>query len=675
MHHPFRSRGVRAAVLAVLSSTALQAVPALAANPEGSEPPAEALDTVTITASPIGRGDSLATLVESVDRDELLNSGAASLGDALSHVPGVTGSGFAPGASRPIIRGYDSARVRVLENGLGSFDVADVGPDHGVPIDPLGAERVEILRGPGTLRFGSQAIGGVVNTLNQRVPTRAPAQAIEGEALADYSTAADGREFSGRLDGGNDAVAWHADAFKRRLEDYDTPDGRAIGTWYDGQGTSIGASRVGDAGYAGAAWVHYDANYGLPGEDTHIDMRQNKLLLRSMIQPSALGFDGGPERVTLDAGLGDYEHAERDSDGTPLAVFKDREWESRLEATFGAAGPLTASALGLQFQHRDYSALGDAADYLLPTRSQSAAVFGFGESTLTSRLRLQYGARVEHTGIDGTDAQDREVNASFTPVSAAIGGVFDAAQSVQLGLTFSSSGRAPAQTELFARGPHDGPGTFERGDSSLGIERANSLEGTLHWRREGTHLEVALWGARHTDFIHGAFTGRTCDDAGVCAPGDAGELRELVYAADDATFRGAEAQWEQRLLQVGAGTLSFRFSGDIVRARFTDGGYVPRIPPWRASTGIDWTSARWQTAVDLHHAGRQDRPGEGDTPTAGYTSLDASATWRAPLARDVSLTLLGRNLTDSRQRNAASFTKDELLLPGRDLRLLVRMNF
>ncbi|MET0293248.1 MAG: TonB-dependent receptor, partial [Steroidobacteraceae bacterium] len=534
---------------------------------------ADPLDTVTITASPIGDGDSLATLVESVDRATLLESGAASLGDALSSVPGVTGSGFAPGASRPIIRGYDSSRVRVLENGLGSFDVADVGPDHGVPIDPLGADRIEILRGPGTLRFGSQAIGGVVNTLNQRVPTRLPAEPFGGEVALGGSTAADGREASGQLHGVVGDWALHADGFRRKLDDYRSPAGTEAGTFWDGKGGSLGASRIFTQGNAGAAIVHYDANYGLPGEDALIDLRQNKVLTRAAFEPDGSAI----ERLTFDAGYGDYRHAEKDPDGTEHAVFEDEEWEGRFEASFGAVGFLSASAVGAQFQHRDYSALGEAEDYLLPTRTRSAAAFAFAESELNARTRLQYGLRVERTEVKGTDISDASRDLRFTPVSGAIGGVFDAAPDLQLGLTASSSGRAPAQTELFARGPHDGPRTFERGNSSLGIERANSLEGTLHWRRDGTHVEAAVWQSWHEGFIHGDFTGRNCDEAGDCVAGSDEELRELVYGASDARFRGFEFEWEQRLATFGGGELSGRLTGDLVRARFEDGTDVPRI--------------------------------------------------------------------------------------------------
>jgi iron complex outermembrane receptor protein len=633
---------------------------------------ADELDTVTVTASPLGNGESLATLVESVDRDAVLRRGAASIGDALADVPGVSASGFAAGASRPIIRGFDASRVRVLENGIGSFDVADVGPDHGTPIDPLSAESIEIVRGAGTLRYGSQAIGGVVNTLNDRVPWRRPQDPWAAEASLAAGSVADAREGAGRFDGTLGDVIVHGDAFKRRTQDYSTPLGVQPGSWFDGEGGALGAGYVGDAGHAGLAVVHYGALYGLPNESTYIHMNQNKLLTRA-----AHDFDGGAlKSITFDGGYADYEHRELTPDGVAAATFLDEEWETRTEALFGATGPLSSSALGVQLQRRSYSALGEGADYLLPTLSRNAALFAFAEAPLADLATLQFGLRVEDAKIDGNRGSSAAVSRGFTPVSASVSAVFTPAPALQLGVTLASTARAPAQTELFAQGPHDGPGTFERGNADLHPERSNAFEGTLHWRGGATHVEAAVWGARFQRFIYGAFTGNTCDDAGVCAADDAGDLRELVYGQRDATFRGAELAVDRELGQVAGGKLSARVSGDIVRATLAQGGGdVPRIPPWKVAGGLAWESALVDGEITLRHVASQDNPGALDTPTAGFNSLDAQLALRPTDSDALEIAVVGRNLTNTEQRNAASFNKDEVLMPGRDLRLLVRARF
>jgi iron complex outermembrane receptor protein len=404
-------------------------------------------ETVVISGSPISGDGQLATIVDSVDRDEILRSGGASLADALANTPGVTGTGFASGASRPVIRGFDANRVRVLEDGIGSFDVSDVGPDHGVPIDPLSAQRIEVVRGAATLRYGSQAIGGVVNAINNRVPTQLPDKPIATEFSGLYGSNADTRQGSVLLDGRLGDFAVHADGFERRAADYDIPGGTLGNSFFRGSGYSLGSSYFFGANRVGGALVHYDSQYGIPGEDTYIDMQQTKEMLRSSFAPDLGAF----HTLNVDGGYADYEHSERQPDGVTASTFKDREWDARAEALFGKVGPFSAAALGGQVQQRNFSALGEGADYLLPTATRSTAAFAFGDAPLSTRLHLHTGLRIESLRIDGTPADDLGVTRDFTPISASIGLLLTASDSVRLGLTLSSAARAPAQTELFVR--------------------------------------------------------------------------------------------------------------------------------------------------------------------------------------------------------------------------------
>jgi len=651
-------------------SAILAAFPAR--SPAADDAPADALDEITVTASPLGTGDSLATLVGSADREALLRRGAASLGDALADVPGVAASGFTSGSSRPVIRGLDATRVRVLENGIGSFDVADVGPDHGTPIDPLSADRIEIVRGAGTLRYGSQAIGGVVNMINDRVPWRRPDRSVQGEISLAGDTVADARDGAGRVDAAHGALVVHADGFRRRLEDVDTPLGTLPGTFFDGRGGALGAGVLGADGRLGAALVHFDADYGIPNEDARIRLVQNKWLGRA-----AREFEGGAlQSATFDAGVSDYEHRELEPDGIPVATFLDDEWEARTELLFGPLGPLSASAVGLQAQRRRYSALGEAADYLLPALTRSVAAFAFTELPVTDALTLQAGLRWEDVQVSGRRGTAAATTRRFSPLGASVSATFSPVETLQLGLTLASTARAPAQTELFAQGPHDGPMTFERGDDRLHAERSHAIETTLHWRGETTHVEAALWRARFDDFIHGSFTGRSCDDTG-CVEGEGLDLRELVYRQADATFRGGELAIERDLLRAaGGGSLRVRLSGDVVRATFArGGGNLPRIPPWRIGGTLAWEAPGWGMEATLRHAGAQRDPGDFETPTPSWTSLDAQVAVRPAGRDDVEVVLAGRNLANTEQRNAAAFNKDEVLAPGRNLRLLLRARF
>ena len=630
---------------------------------------------VVVTASPLaGDPDRFATIVEQVSRDQVLSNGGASIADALRNVPGVAGTGFAAGASRPVIRGMDAQRVKVTENGLSSSDVSDVGPDHGVPIDPLAAQDIEVVRGAATLRYGSQAIGGVVNIINNRIPMK-PIDGIVGEATTAYSSSADTGEGTVSVDAGQGPFAVHLDGFGRRASNYETPDGEQPNSYFRGNGYSGGASYFfGDDSRVGASGTHYEARYGIPSDDTFIRMKQDKGAFGSSFK-----LDQGPlQRINIDAGYADYTHSEIDPETNEvLSTFNNKEWDGRAEALFGATGPLSASALGVQFQDRKFSALGEGADYLLPTHTQSVAGFAFVEAPL-GPLQFQGAARVEHVRIDGTPATGIETRANYTPISVSAGFTYEVSDALRLGLTAASAARAPAQTELFARGPHDGPATFETGDPDLKIERANSLEATARYKLGSSgRIEASVWGARFDNYIYGALTGRLCDEDGVCEAGGDGELKELNYGQRDAKFWGVEAKAFVPLTSLGGGQLSGQVLGDYVRAKFSGGGGdVPRIQPGRFGGGLDWDNGIIDTSFLVLAVSSQDHVGVADLATDGYTSVDAQVRWKPFKAKPgIALMLVGHNLADETIRNATALNKDAVVMPGRDVRLVLSAKF
>lgn len=632
--------------------------------------PASSIDTVVVSASPITPEDKLATIVDTVDREEILRAGGASLADALANTPGVTGTSFASGASRPVIRGFDANRVRTLEDGIGSFDVADVGPDHGVPIDPLSAQRIEVIRGAATLRYGSQAIGGVINAINNRVPTRRPGEPFAAEVTGLYGTNAETWQGSAMIDARLGDFALHADGFRRDTGDYDIPGGTMSNSFFRGRGYSAGASYFVGKHRIGAAVVNYDSEYGIPGEENFIDMRQHKQLLRTSFAPGLGAF----QTLNIEGGHADYEHHERDPETLEAhATFRDDEWDARAEAIFGKFGVFSAAAFGVQFQNREFSALGEAESYLLPARTKSAAVFGFADIPLGERLHLHAGARADSIEVEGTPAHDVPTKRTFAPLSASAGLLFDATEALSLGLTFASAARAPAQTELFARGPHEGSGTFETGDPTLGIERANSLEATLRYDLGGVALEAAVWTARFDGYVFGELTGRTCDEEGDCLV-EEGDYRELVHGQRDARFRGAEFKATADVYSSDAGVLRVMGLADYVRATLDGGENVPRLPPYHLGAGLNWDAPALSAGFLVRYAGRQDKTGFGETPTDSFYSVDAQLAWRPMKDRaDFDLALVGRNLTDEEQRNAVSLNKDEVPLPGREFRLMFRL--
>ena len=653
---------------AYLLGVAAAALVSAAAQAQQSSPKLDyAAQDIVVTATPFG--NDTPTIATKVDRDSILATGGANIADALQNVPGISATNFASGASRPIIRGMDATRVRLLEDGTSSSDVSDIGPDHGVPIDPLSAQSIEVVRGPSTLRYGSQAIGGVVNVLNNRVPLTMPTQPVQGEINSSYGTVNDAAEISGLADVKVGDFALHADAFYRHTGDYDTPLGEQQNSYFHGGGVSGGASYFFGDSHVGAAVTHYDANYGIPSDTTHIVMHQTKGITRDSFD---LG-SGVLKRLDVWGSYADYQHQEVEPDGTVDTTFLNKEYDGRAELLFNALGPIQNMAIGTEVQRRRFSALGEDSSYLFPTLTQTAAGYIFVETPLATKLRLQAAGRVEHTRIDGTPSSDVFTKSGFTPVSGSVGALFDASSALKFGLTFSSTGRAPAQTELYARGGHDGPNTFETGDPNLKIERANSLEATVRVKTDRVRFEGSLYSTWFHNYIYGDLTGRTCDDDGNCVVGDGDDLRELNYRQQNAHFRGAEAQASYAVLKGDDGTFEVNALGDYTRATLNEGGNVPRIPPYRLGGGFTWKSKPLDASLLYLYVGRQDKFGAFDTPTPHYNQLNAQVAVR-PLAAypGFELAVVGQNLTNDVQRAATALNKDEVVMPGRNVRFVLR---
>ena len=398
-------------------------------------------------------------------------------------------------------------------------------------------------------------------------------------------------------------------------------------------------------------------------------MRQNKLLTRDVIAINS----GALKELDFYGSYADYKHNEVEPDGTVDTTFRNKEYDGRAELLLNALGPIANTAIGVELQRRRFSAVGDDGSYLFPTLTTTEAGYIFSELPLATNLRLEASGRVEHSRVDGTPSTDVFTKADFTPVSGSVGALYQASPGVKLGLTFSSTGRAPAQTELFARGGHDGPNTFETGDPNLKIERANSLEGSFRYRTNRFHFDGSLFYTWFHNYVFGQLTGQLCDDDGCGVPD--GDLRQLNYEQAGAHFRGAEAEASYELVKSSAGTLSAKALGDYTRATLTGGGgNVPRIPPYRIGGGPTWTSKMLDASLLYLYVGRQDKFGAFDTPTPHYNELNAQVAWRPFKAHPgVELAIVGQNLTNDVQRAATALNKDFVVLPGRNVRFVIRV--
>jgi len=654
----------------------LTAVPIRAAEPPHPDEPVE---EILVTMSPItSSSDELAVPVNLLDRDHLIAHLGTTIGETLRNEPGITSSGFAPGASRPVIRGQDTFRVRILEDGMGTADVSAISADHGVPVNPLSAQQVEVVRGPATLRYGGGAIAGAVNVLTNRVPRSQGDTPLSGEVFAGYGSVAEQADFAAQLGGSAGPLAWHVDGLSRRSDDYGLPgtsdvqDNTDTKLWSAAGGTAL----FGDAGRVGLSFRYFDSDYGVtepedPAEAPTIELESGAVDLEG-----DWFVDLGPfSELRLRGRYTDYAHDEK-VQGEAVSKFRADTWEGRLEANqdtwLGATG-----AVGLHFLVRDFDARGEGEELLAPSDTDMIAGYVFEEVMLSDRVDLQFGARVEATRVEGTPESGRDRDRSFLPLSGAIGGLVDVGAGLDVGLTLSGSQRAPDALELFARGPHEADGTYQLGDPNADEETSWTAELLLRGGFGPVSFDANVFGTYYDGYIFGRLTGNTRDEDGNVFPDDSGDLRELVYSQEDAYFLGFELSGQAPLLELLEGEVGLDAQVDWVRAELDGGEEVPRIPPLRWGAGIYFAGERVRARFGFVRNEAQQRTAEFETRTGGYTMLDASTSVRifGDEERAIRLEVAIDNLGDVKARNAVSFKKDEQRLPGRSARIALRGTF
>jgi iron complex outermembrane recepter protein len=615
---------------------------------------------------------------------ELVEKGLPSLGETLAGQPGVNSSYYGPGSSRPVIRGLQGDRVRILQSGLGSGDVSATGPDHAVAVEPLGAEQIEIMRGPSTLLYGSSAIGGVVNVIDGRIPRDLPVHALQGVIGLQVATVNDERNGSATLSGAAGPIAWRASGLLRETDDVAIPghpeidhgeepgheevEGVLPNSAIETRTGSLGVSWIGSAGYAGAAFTAFDTDYGVPGhsheeEDpaaeeeagTRIDLAQRRLDLEG-----AWTFGGSAFRtVKVRAGYGDYRHVELEG-GEVGTRFDNEELDIRLEAAHAPLLGALTGTVGGQLGSRDVGAAGEEA-FLPGTSTTSLAVFLF-EDMPVGPVRVGIGARWERADHETVTGLSRTADG----LSGSIGLNWPASEAVTLLLSGSRSAKLPNAEELFSDGPHAATRLIELGDPDLVNEVGYSADAALIVTEGPVTGQVAAYASAFDGFIFLAPTDSIVD-----------EFRVAAYEQADALFYGFEASLAVRVIHRPGNHLALTGFGDYVRAEATDSDRpLPRIPSLRWGVGARWERGPLRLVTEVRRTGRQDRVAEFESPTAGYTMLEASAGYVFHTgAVGHEITLRGSNLTDEEARNHVSYLKDLAPLPGRDIRLTWRVMF
>lgn len=634
-----------------------------------------------------------------------------SIGETLQHTPGVSATSFGPSASRPVLRGLQGERVRVLVDGIGSIDVSNTSVDHAPVVNPLLAERIEVLRGPQSLLYGASAIGGVVNVIDKRIPRTVPDEPVHVDALATYGSAADERSGAGSIDVPlGDRFVVHADGSylksdNMRIGGYAlSPQARAQAlassmlppeegageeepidfaanaavrgklpnsqskTWTAG----VGAAFITDTGNLGVSYSHYDSLYGvpiryatLPGQEQEaprLDLAQDRVDLRAEVETGGTIL----KSIRARAGYATYRHFELEENGDVGTAFYNRGIEARIELVQADHGAWKGAS-GVQYFSRDFNVVGDEA--FLPKNSTQQ----FGVFTLQTldygALKLEGGARYEHSELEAKPLQDQPQffagRRTFDTLSLSGGASYGLSEDWRLGINLSRTVRAPSAEELFANGPHAGTQAFEVGNPDFNTERAVGLEAVLRGKGENYSFEASAYHNWFSNFIYEGLTGEEEDG-----------LPVYQFAQAKARYYGLEAQGSVTLAKFGDMNLVADALGDYVHAQIVGAGPAPRIPPLRLLGGLGVTSPKVDVRGEVEWTDDQKRVSNFETETKGYTLVNAAVNFRPwGNERPLSFALSANNIFDVVARRHASFLKDFAPLSGRDIRVSARVSF
>jgi len=641
--------------------------------------------------------------------DELRRQARNTIGDSLANSPGLANASFGPGVGQPVIRGQAGPRVTVLQNGTSSADASNISADHAIAVEPLLAESVEVLRGPATLLYGGGAIGGVVNVLDNRIPTAA-LSSVSAAGEYRHDTASSGNTLVGKLEGGNGQFAWHLDGLLRDWDDIEIPGTslRAHEDDHDGEheeehgeeegsvgfventdgetwNLNLGGAWHWDRGFVGLAVSRLENEYGIPPgghghheeeheekhqeehggeeENIRIDMEQTRYDANLHIHEPFAGLDVFRGFLTYT----DYEHVELEGEEVGTQ-YSNKSWETRLELVHNPWGRAHGS-FGLQAGGGEFSAVGEES--FIPVTDSSEIGLFLVEDFHFERWTLEGGLRVDWVERDpDTPAADKT---DFTSYSVSGTALFELSTEWQLGLALMRAERAPAIEELYSNVGSDDPAAWvvhaatrsiEVGDPDLDTETSNNLDLSISWLPDDQLVTINAFYNDFSDYINLLNTGLEVDETPV-----------LVYSNDDAEFYGVEVDSDFKLAELGGGQLNLAIQGDYIRGELDAGGDVPRLPPLRLGAKLSWSNENWLLFGGVLEADDQDKPGANEEPTEGYTRWDAGLEYRWPMGSETELLLFVnfKNITDEEIRLSTSFLRDFAPEPGRSVEGGIRL--
>lgn len=691
------------------------------------------IEIIDVIATPIHMSVMESALPVSVLAGETLRrQQAATLGDSLEKLPGVQSNFHGNVASTPIIRGLSGPRVMIAQNGLDVSDVSRVGPDHSVASEASTSQQIEVLRGPATLFYGSGAIGGVVNVVDNRVPTDSTTQ---GEWLLENNSVDDRKLASFNVTTGTESFGFYADGYWRESNDYEVPvqaelelDEHETGDYTvensaeKSNGFTIGTSYLFEEGYLGVAVEQFNRKYGVPGhshgdEPVYADLEQTRIQLLGEYNVNNPLI----KQVKLASGFTDYEHSEVES-GQIGTLFENETQEIKLDAIHNLIYDWNGG-ISLHYKNSEVAAQGEEA-FTPPSKTQTLAL-GLMEEKHFGDVLLQFGARIEQVKLtannvllpnleahshDLTDEDDHDhdhdheetsntrvfaVDHKFTPVSLSAGLVWDFTAGYNLGLSISRSERAPSASELMSFGPHIGTGSYEVGalfksvsdggvvsitNEIIDLETANNIDLTLRKTQGDTAFVFNAFYNQVDNYYYQSFSGlyaesghdHSEDEHNHDEDEHIDELPVYILQTDNVVLHGFEAQLAWQV----SNTFKTTLFADYVRAKLKDDGNLPRTPPLRLGSQFTYENEQISAHLDITRYQTQDHVEANETTTSGYTLVDASVSYDLQvLNHDVALYLKGTNLTDTEARVHSSFIKDIAPRAGRSIAVGIRGTF
>ncbi|MCU0868233.1 MAG: TonB-dependent receptor [Burkholderiales bacterium] len=662
---------------------------------------------------PTGRAEATVT------RSDLRRRSVDTIGAALEQTLGVHNSSFGPGVGLPVIRGLSGARVKVLVGGLGSHDASTTSPDHVVAAEPITADRIRVVRGPATVRYGSGAIGGAVEVEDGRIPQARTRRPLTGAVEGRYASNGANRVGSVRLDGTAGPLVLHVDGWQRQrnnlgisgrpideaairqqfgLRARENPEGFVPNSDSDAAGAAAGASLVGDRGFVGLSFGSMRNNYGIPGgahthshggvqpvnetDNVRIDMAQSRVDTHARLAQTPWTW---LDQVEFKAGQVDYRHDEVDS-GFVATRFLNRAFETRTEAALRAGDHLT-TAVGFHTLQRKFSALGAEA-FVPESDIASRGVYAiprleFGRFSVEAAVRQEWQHIAAQPRLDSFGILTEFPVTQYRPASGGVSATWqhDARNALTVGWTRAE--RAPDVQELYSLGPHLATRTYDFGNPDLRTERLTGPEagvrlgwGPFDWSGNAYRYDAQRYIFQRTsrlfyDTEAQVFRVR-CARVERC-------LQVTEYQQQDVDLRGFETQLAIQLPRVNRTLSRVTLFADYVNAQFADGsGDVPRMPPRRHGFELQVVPGNWSARLRVTQVAPQLRPGLRETPTAGYTMVNLSLDWRVRLdaeGRETILYFNGNNLLDQQVRNATSFIRNFSPEAGRSFEVGLRATF